>query len=77
MWKVKQQILEDTRKHGKIDDAADLAIPEVGRDRWLKDKISAMKAELKRLQDEAFIRGGDPAVRAAEAGRPWKEGDGY
>ena len=64
-------------RNGRVSEAADLEIPEAGRDEWLVERIEVLKAEMKTLRDEAFVRGGDPRQRALEAGRLWKEGDGY
>jgi hypothetical protein len=51
--------------------------PEHGRDAWLEAKIAEIHAELVRRKAAAIERGKNPANRAMDAGRPWKEGDGF
>ena len=76
-WKEKQDLIEQARKIGAIDDMAELEIPNLGRDVFLKEKIKTMSQQLLAMRDEAFLRGRDPHVRALEAGRPWLKGDGF
>ncbi|ETI23282.1 hypothetical protein G647_05082 [Cladophialophora carrionii CBS 160.54] len=40
-------------------------------------RVRDTEARLEQLKQEAFARGSDPRQRALEAGRPWREGDGF
>jgi len=61
----------------KLPEAAAVDFPEFGRDVWLEAKIAEMHAELVRRKEEAVERGRNPRLRAEEAGREWREGDGF
>ncbi|KAJ9646774.1 uncharacterized protein PV06_10477 [Exophiala oligosperma] len=43
----------------------------------LAAKVKRKTELLDRLREDALRRGFDPALRAAECGRPWHEGDGF
>jgi hypothetical protein len=60
-----------------LPEDAEVDFPEHGRDVWLEAKIAELHAELTKRKEAAIERGKDPANRAKEAGRPWKEGDGF
>lgn len=55
----------------------DLGVPEAGRDVTLKVEIRKIEEDMKERREAAFERGKDPKQRAKEAGRPWREGDGF
>lgn len=79
-WWRQSDRIEQLKKHtisGKLPEDAQVDFPEHGRDAWLEKKIAEMHAELVRRKDAALERGRDPANRAMEAGREWKEGDGF
>lgn len=78
-WRQADEI-EHLKKHtssGKLREDAEVEFPEYGRDAWLEKKIAEMNAELKKRKAAAIELGKDPHQRALEAGRPWKEGDGF
>jgi hypothetical protein len=80
-WRRKSDRIEQLKKHTdegkKLPEDAEVDFPEHGRDVWLEAKIAEIHAELKKRIAGAMERGKDPANRAIEAGRPWKEGDGF
>ncbi len=45
--------------------------------RQLGDRVHEIEIVLEELKTAAFARGKDPKARAAEGGRPWKDGDGF
>lgn len=80
VWYDKADLIEHFRKHsedGKLKEEMMLEVPEIGKDAELNAKIQMLKADLKRRKDAAIELGKDPAQRALESGRDWKEGDGY
>ena len=76
-WNEKARAIENARNAGQLDEAAQLEVPEVGKDSTLKAQIDSLQQELDRLLAEARRRGDDPRARAYEAGRAWKAGDGF
>jgi hypothetical protein len=64
-------------KEGKLDTAAAIEIPEVGKDVELQYQIDQLDLHLARQYRIAVDRGRDPKVRALEGGRERYEGDGY
>lgn len=80
LWREKAEKLERVRAHaegGRLSGGEKVDIPEVGRDVWLEGEIGRLEGDMKRLREEAHERGRDPRMRAKEAGREWREGDGY
>lgn len=75
-WEAKQKKLEVAKESG-LDEADDLEVPEVGKDVEMKEEIDRLTKELKATREAAYERGKDPKIRAMEAGRDWKEGDGF
>ncbi|CAK1354544.1 hypothetical protein CB0940_01618 [Cercospora beticola] len=77
-WRKKADaIAKATSANGNVDEAATLEIPEVGKDRELLDQIEALESEMRKLKDQALIRGQDPKQRAIESKREWKDGEGF
>jgi hypothetical protein len=73
-----EALIAEAKHAGRIpEDTDDLVIPEPGRKEWIHDQIDLLRAELSDKRAEAWERGKDPKNRAAEAGREWKEGDGF
>lgn len=58
-----------------LDQSADA--PEAGRDEWLEKEIAQITQDMAQRRDEAFRLGNDPEQRAKEAGRIWRDGDGF
>nr|POE77415.1 hypothetical protein CFP56_09062 [Quercus suber] len=69
--------LREQSRNGQVPEEADVRVPEPGRGTYLRTRVQQMHEELQRLQDEARERGRDPKQRALQAGREWKEGDGF
>lgn len=76
-WNEKAEKIKEAQEDGRLDEAAELEVPEVGRDEQLRAEIDELQADLDRRLREAIERGMQPWNRAAEAGREYKEGDGY
>lgn len=76
-WHRRGQAIKDAMFLGMIDEAAQLQVPEMGRDAELEVEVEHWGRELTLQRDIAIERGRDPRVRALESGRDWKEGDGY
>ncbi|KAF2709793.1 hypothetical protein K504DRAFT_379791 [Pleomassaria siparia CBS 279.74] len=76
-WKDKGKAIEDAKKEGRFEEAAQLDVPEKGLDEKLKKEIERLRSIVDGLKDEARKRGDDPKNRAFEAGREWKEGDDF
>lgn len=76
-WRSKANEIANAKEEGKIDEAKTLIVPEFGLDKELQGKIVALNAVLNAEKEKAIQRGDDPRNRAMEAGREWKEGDGF
>ncbi|KAJ6086863.1 hypothetical protein N7467_005777 [Penicillium canescens] len=59
------------------NDGVDLTSPAAGDDESLRQKIEGAENEIVEKLQAAVERGKNPRNRALEAGRPWKEGDGF
>jgi len=80
VWEEQAALIETAReqsKDGRIYEEAMLEVPRVGEDEWLRAKIAELNEEMGRRKKAAVELGRNPAQRALEAGRAWKEGDGY
>jgi len=60
-----------------VDDAANMSKAEKGKDVELRAQMEALEMEMNNRLTVALKRGENPRNRAEEAGRPWKEGDGF
>ena len=76
-WENKKKAIEDAEKQGKYDELEKLEKPEPGEDEKFKKEIERLRPIVDKLKKEAIERGNDPKNRAEEAGREWKEGDGF
>lgn len=76
-WEEKAKAIQDAKDEGRLDDAAQLEVPEMGQDAYLRSQIDALNADLDARKIVALERGNDPRNRAEEAGRAWNEGDGF
>ncbi len=76
-WHKKAEAIEKARKVGRLDEAAQLEVPELGRDAELDHEIDQFSRQLTQMRDQAVERGKNPRIRAMESGREWHEGDGF
>ena len=74
-WREKARAIEEARAQGRLDEAAQLEVPDLGKDVSLEAEIDALGRELKERYEEALERGRDPRVRASASGRDWSDGD--
>ncbi|KJX95347.1 hypothetical protein TI39_contig4118g00004 [Zymoseptoria brevis] len=69
LWQEKARRIEDERKQsddGKMPEEARLDIPQLGMDKELQSKISALTKEMEKTRNEAIERGKDPKQRELE-----------
>jgi hypothetical protein len=76
-WRAKAAAIKDAKDEGRLDEAAELEVPKLGKDAQLEKEIEDLNSELSHRRDMAVERGRDPRVRALHSGREWKDGDGY
>lgn len=76
-WKEKARKIENSKSDGRVDEGADLEVPELGKDVFMERVIQELDQKMDLAVKEAIDRGNDPRNRAAEAGREWKDGDGF
>ncbi|KAH7126847.1 hypothetical protein B0J11DRAFT_287670 [Dendryphion nanum] len=76
-WENKKKAIEDAEKDGKFEELEKLEKPEEGKDTEAKKEIERLRPIVDKLKKEAIERGDDPKNRAKEAGREWKDGDGF
>ena len=82
LWKQRAEAVAEAHEQahaqgGELSGEESLDVPEVGRDQWLKTEIRKLEVEMHKRREAALELGRDPRQRAKEAGRPWKEGDGF
>lgn len=76
-WYGQAEVIEIARLRGNLGESSRLTVPEPGKDLTLQDQIYEKELLLDDILFNATERGKDPRARAKEAGRPWKEGDGF
>jgi hypothetical protein len=76
-WKEQYGNLTEQIAQAKTDKIREKALEEVGRDRELQGKIDGLKAWCAKRTELAKERGSVAKYRAMEAGRSWRDGDGY
>jgi hypothetical protein len=76
-WHDKGKAIEEAKEEGRVEEAAQLDVPEPGKDKELEKEIQRLRPIVQGLKDDARKRGDDPKNRAMEAGREWKEGDDF
>ncbi|KAF1353509.1 hypothetical protein BDV97DRAFT_290642 [Delphinella strobiligena] len=76
-WLEKDRVIKEAHDLGQFDEASLLEVPELGRNEWLVNQIALVREDLNQRRSVAFNRGRFAHIRAEEAGRPWKEGDGF
>lgn len=67
----------EAASENEFDETMDLEIPELGQHGELQDLVAEKEKEVFDTFEAAKERGRHPQNRAAEVGRPWKEGDGF
>ena len=80
LWRERVDLIKEFRQHvadGKLADEPRLKMPEPDRDLWLEKQIENVESDMERRRQAAFDLGRDPKQRALEAGRGWKDGDGF
>ena len=76
-WHSRADEIAKAKEEGKFDEAKTLIVPEFGLDKELEGKIAALDTFLNDEKRKAIQLGDDPRNRAKEAGREWREGDGF
>lgn len=76
-WREKAKAIEDAKSEGRLDEAATLEVPEIDKDVQLEKEIDDLQSELDHRLKTAIERGVQPWNRALEAGREYREGNGY
>lgn len=76
-WTFLADDLAFAEKLGELDETMELDIPPLNREGGMKEEADTIEKEVAELIHNALQRGEDPKLRALEAGRPWKEGDGF
>ncbi|KLJ06534.1 hypothetical protein EMPG_10077 [Blastomyces silverae] len=77
-WKKLGKVIQEAIEKGLSDDEIQkMEKPEPGRDAVLEREIEDKRQKLAMIVEKAKERGKDPRIRAEEAGREWKEGDGF
>ncbi|PGG95887.1 hypothetical protein AJ79_09824 [Helicocarpus griseus UAMH5409] len=77
-WRKLAKEIEDAKNEGKPPEEIEkMEHPEPGKDKIMEAEIKDKRSRMRRMVEEAKERGKDPRIRAEEAGRPWKEGDGF
>ena len=76
-WTEKKDKFQELTQEGRFDEANKFGAPEQGKDRDLEEKIEKLKKECEGMKLEAKKHGDVAKHRAEEAGREWKDGDGF
>lgn len=76
-WEKQGVEVQQAIDEGRLAEAKEMTQPEPGKDDEYRSAWHNANAKMEKMVDAALRRGADPRNRAAEAGREWKEGDGY
>jgi hypothetical protein len=76
-WSFLADDLAFAEKNGELDETMELNIPPLGSEGRMKEGVDTVEQRVAQLIHDALRRGEDPKLRASEARRPWKEGDGF
>lgn len=76
-WEMHKEIYKDLVLEGKFQEAERIGIPIEGKDQELRDQIAELQKWLDNRNLEAKQHGDVAMNRAKEAGRHWKDGDGF
>ncbi|KFY35040.1 hypothetical protein V494_06259 [Pseudogymnoascus sp. VKM F-4513 (FW-928)] len=69
--------IKEMEEKGELDEITSLEVPKPGEAEELQQKINELGGWIQKEKEKAFERGTHAENRAKEAGRPWKEGDGF
>jgi hypothetical protein len=76
-WVKKTEDIQEATKEGDMERLKKIEKPEPGKDEEYRREIDRLRPIVDGLKHDADVRGRDPRNRALEAGREWKEGDGF
>lgn len=76
-WREDGKRIERLRAEGKSEEAGEIEEPEVGRDLELEGRIKGLQVWCERRRLLAKEHGDVAINRASEAGREWRDGDGF
>ena len=76
-WQAKEKFMDEASQISRFVGVPVWQQTEPGRHLYLRDQIRALNNEIEARRQNAMQRGDDPRYRAEEAGRQWKEGDGF
>jgi hypothetical protein len=75
VWMVQEMTLAEAE--GELDETMFSNIPPLGQQSDIEKEVIAKETQVADILQAAIERGKNPKYRALEAGRPWKEGDGF
>lgn len=76
-WIYLTEDLRMAQVAGEMDETMDFDLPPLGQQSEIEKEVIAMETKVADALQAAIERGKNPKNRALEAGRPWKEGDGF
>lgn len=76
-WNFLSDDLETASSNGQLDETMDLKIPPLGRRVKFEELVTEKDKQVADTLNDAKKRGANPQIRAEEANRPWKHGDGF
>jgi hypothetical protein len=76
-WRKDSERIQSLGEEGKSDEAGEIKEPEIGRDLELETRIKRLQAWCDKEKQRAKEHGDVAMNRAVEAGREWRDGDGF
>lgn len=76
-WREDSEKIRQLREEGKSDEIRAIEEPEIGRDLELEGRIKGLQAWCDKRRQLAKEHGDVAMNRANEAGREWRDGDGF
>jgi hypothetical protein len=76
-WRYRNIKAKEAEAMGLAGEPTETDLREAAKGDYLRDNMRAIRDELQSMIDAAVERGNDPRNRAVEAGRKWREGDGF
>jgi hypothetical protein len=76
-WREDSEKIRQLREEGKSDEIRAIEEPEMGRDLELEGRIKGLQAWCDKKRQLAKEHGDVAMNRANEAGREWRDGDGF